>query len=200
MKAINQLRKRRAVSPVIATVILVAVTITVAVAVAYWMSGIASQYTSFEKVEIQSAYASRKYDVATAPRVFQGWVIEIGVQNTGSSTSTLETLFINDKPLLEYGTYAGTTDKIRWADAPPGTVALWGDWDSVTTTIGISLESGDESKIYVMIYGDQTLIDPDATPDSGDEYTEGIFSAGTTINVKLHSANGMDYIRLVQLT
>ncbi len=41
-------------SPVIATVILVAVAITVAVAVAYWMGGIASQYTKFEKVEIQT--------------------------------------------------------------------------------------------------------------------------------------------------
>jgi hypothetical protein len=36
-------------------VILVAVAITVSVAVAYWMGGIAGQYTKFEKVEIQSA-------------------------------------------------------------------------------------------------------------------------------------------------
>lgn len=36
-----KLKKRRAVSPVIATVILVAVAITVAVGVSYWMSGIA---------------------------------------------------------------------------------------------------------------------------------------------------------------
>ena len=55
MENMTKLRKRKGVSPVIATVILVAVTITVAVAVAYWMSGIAGQYTSFEKVEIQSA-------------------------------------------------------------------------------------------------------------------------------------------------
>jgi flagellin-like protein len=34
-------RRRRAVSPVIATVILVAIAITVSVAVAYWMGGIA---------------------------------------------------------------------------------------------------------------------------------------------------------------
>ena len=46
-------------SPVIATVILVAVAITVAVAVAYWMGGIAGQYTKFEKVEIQTAYSVR---------------------------------------------------------------------------------------------------------------------------------------------
>lgn len=45
MTAINKLRKRRAISPVIATVILVAVAITVAVS--YWMGSIAGQYTSF---------------------------------------------------------------------------------------------------------------------------------------------------------
>ncbi len=54
----NPQKTRKAVSPVIATVILVAVAITVAVGVSYWMSGISSQYTQFEKVEIQTGYAS----------------------------------------------------------------------------------------------------------------------------------------------
>ncbi|RJS77410.1 hypothetical protein CW711_06650, partial [Candidatus Bathyarchaeota archaeon] len=40
-------RNKRALSPVIATVVLVAVTIVVAVAVSYWMGGIAGLYTRF---------------------------------------------------------------------------------------------------------------------------------------------------------
>ena len=47
-------RSRRAVSPVIATVILVAIAITVSVAVAYWMGGIAGTFTTFEQVELAS--------------------------------------------------------------------------------------------------------------------------------------------------
>jgi FlaG/FlaF family flagellin (archaellin) len=65
------------VSPVIATVILVAVAITVAVAVAYWMGGIAGQYTKFEKVEIQSA-------VCTNNGTF--WTIEMKLKNTGTAS------------------------------------------------------------------------------------------------------------------
>ncbi|MGQ9461354.1 MAG: archaellin/type IV pilin N-terminal domain-containing protein, partial [Candidatus Bathyarchaeaceae archaeon] len=42
---------RRGISPVIATVIIVAVTIAVSIAVAYWMGGLASFFTRFEKIE-----------------------------------------------------------------------------------------------------------------------------------------------------
>ncbi len=181
MKTITQLRKRRGVSPVIATVILVAVTITVAVAVAYWMSGIAGQYTNFEKVEIKSAYASRKYDTGT----FMGWVIEIGMQNTGSSPATLESLFINDRPLSEYGEFPPGSPRIEWIDTPPGSGDTWTLWAAITGITDVSLESGDTKTIYIVILGDAT---------------NGLFSAGTTINVKLHSASGMDYIKLVQLS
>ena len=51
----SDLRKRKGISPVIATVVLVAVTITVVIGVAYWLGGISSQYTSFEKVEIRDS-------------------------------------------------------------------------------------------------------------------------------------------------
>lgn len=47
--------KRKGVSPVIATVILVVVAITVALAVTSWMGGIRKQFTLFEKIEIGSA-------------------------------------------------------------------------------------------------------------------------------------------------
>jgi len=199
MKTIK-LSKRKAISPVIATVILVAVAITVAVGVSYWMSGIAGQYTSFEKVEIKSAYASRKYD-ATATTLFKGWVIEFGVQNTGSSPATLDSLFINDRPIKEYG-ITGTIDNIRWTNIKPTDTATWDDWIDVTSTVGVSLESGDQSTIYVMIDGEKTLnFGPDGVEGGGDDFYEGgLFSAGTTINVKIHSAGGMDYVKLVRLT
>lgn len=88
-------RGRKAVSPVIASVILVAVAITVAVAVAYWMGGISGQYTKFEKIELTTAYSTR---VAGS-----GWLITIDLRNTGTTSSTLNTVFINDKPLNSTG-------------------------------------------------------------------------------------------------
>ena len=76
------MRERKAISPVIATVILVAVAITVAVGVSYWMGGISSQYTQFEKVEIQTGYAT--YDSGT-----ENWNITLVIKNSGSADATI---------------------------------------------------------------------------------------------------------------
>ncbi|MEM2038847.1 MAG: archaellin/type IV pilin N-terminal domain-containing protein, partial [Nitrososphaerota archaeon] len=49
-------RRRAGISPVVATVILVAVAIVIAIAVAFWASGLVGIFTRFEKIEIQTAY------------------------------------------------------------------------------------------------------------------------------------------------
>ncbi len=165
------LKDKRAVSPVIATVILVAVAITVAVAVAYWMGGIAGMYTKFEKVEIQSAYAplnttaSSDYSSSNG-----GWNITLCLKNTGSAEATLINAYVNNKPIDTY--------------SPPITWYYTDDEHPTLTSIpedGVSIGSGEEITIYLLV--DRTL-----------------FSSGTTLNVKLHSAGGMDYIKLVELT
>ncbi len=168
MKAINQLRKRKGVSPVIATVILVAVAITVSVAVAYWMSGIAGQYTAFEKVELQSATVT--FSAADATNEAH-WAIVVDLKNTGTKAATIISVFINDveaiyaldKPLL---LATGTTAELD------------------TTTAGDPLQilSGASDIVTVWIVSGEVL------------------SSGTTVNVKIHSAGGMDYPKLVQLT
>ena len=50
----NTLKNRKAISPEIATMTLVAIAMTIAVTVAYWMGGISSQYITFEKVEMST--------------------------------------------------------------------------------------------------------------------------------------------------
>jgi len=85
---------KRGISPVVATVILVAVTIVVAVAVAYWMGGIAGLYTRYEKLEISSIYA--EYDATS-----KNWTITVTVKNTGSADATIDNVLLNGKP---YGT------------------------------------------------------------------------------------------------
>jgi flagellin-like protein len=158
------MRKRKAVSPVIATVILVAVAISVAVGVSYWMGGISAQYTQFEKIEIQTAYST--YTTGT------GWVVDIELKNSGSAASTITHLFVNDvavtlaDPLSIPATFAGTDTIV-----------------TDLTTDGLSIPAGDTASITMWI-------------DLGYAY----LSSGTTINIKLHSAGGMDYIKLVRLS
>ena len=166
MENMSKLRKRKGVSPVIATVILVAVTITVAVAVAYWMSGIAGQYTSFEKIEIQSAVFT--------PGLTGYWELTITLKNSGTKTATLTDVYANDERADLQGekptSFTGT-----------GVTAYLAN-DTATTPVPLQIDSGATSDIIVWIESGVTL-----TP-------------GTTVNIKIHSAAGMDYIKLVQLT
>ena len=147
----RNIRSRRAVSPVIATVILVAV--------AYWMGGIAGQYTKFEKVEIQTGICT--YNISDTY-----WKIELKLKNTGTATSTMVAAFINDVEVVTYDNDAHIDNSTSTSLNPTAT----------------TIESGESATINFYIeLGYKTL------------------SAGTTVNIKIHSAGGMDYIKLVEL-
>ena len=86
---------RRGLSPVIATVILVAVTIVVAVAIAYWMGGIAGLYTRYEQLEITYANPVRATDLVYGGTQTDGWNITLKVKNTGSASATIDDILLN---------------------------------------------------------------------------------------------------------
>jgi len=86
-------RSKKAISPVIATVILVAVTIVVAVSVSYWMGGIAGVYTRFEKVEISSCYAVK---------IGGYYSITVQLRNSGSQDASLQHVLLNGRPTEDY--------------------------------------------------------------------------------------------------
>jgi flagellin-like protein len=158
---VRKMQSRKAVSPVISTVILVAVAITVAVAVAYWMGGIAGQYTKFEKVEIQSGVCIKD---GTDPNYF--WNITLKLKNSGTATSTLIGCFVNE---IEVTNYTATDYEVGAA--------------VTTMSDTFTIESGDAKYIHIYI-------------DYGNYY---YLSPGTTVNIKIHSAGGMDYIKLIEL-
>jgi flagellin-like protein len=79
-------RKKSGISPVVATVILVAVAIVIAIAVAFWASGLVGIFTRFEKLEILSAYQDTGNNTNN---------IVIRVRNTGSSPTSITQVVIN---------------------------------------------------------------------------------------------------------
>jgi hypothetical protein len=83
---------KRAVSAVIATVIIVAVTIAIAIAVAYWMGGLATIFTRFEKLEVSSAYVVQ--DAIT-----KDYVITLHYVNTGATATSIDMISLNGVPL-----------------------------------------------------------------------------------------------------
>jgi flagellin-like protein len=70
-------RKNSGISPVVATVILVAVAIVIAIAVAFWASGLVGVFTRFEKLEIVSA-------IMTDEDTFK-----VVIRNTGSAPTQI---------------------------------------------------------------------------------------------------------------
>lgn len=117
---------KRGISPVVATVILVAVTIVVAVAVAYWMGGLTSIYTRFEKLEITSIYAEY---------LDSKWNITIALKNTGTADATIDNILLNGKP---YTTY----NNVNISSTIPISVKVG---QSTTITISILEKSSDSS-------------------------------------------------------
>jgi len=83
-------RNLKAVSPVIATIIIVAIAIVMSIAVAYWMLGLGGAFTRFEKLEFTSGYA--------ALDAGGNFDVKLKLKNTGSAALTIDQLFINGVP------------------------------------------------------------------------------------------------------
>ena len=175
------LGNRRGVSPVIATVILVATAITIAVAVAYWMGGISSQYTRFEKIEIVSVYCeSIDGDGGHWNSTNTYWEITLNLRNTGTTEATIIGAFINGKAIADYGTVVvpGGTDYLIVCEDAAGNPVDFSQGDTVT------VEPGSSTELTVKMV----------------QHSKLTFTSGTTIELSLHSGAGNSYMKMVTLT
>jgi flagellin-like protein len=84
MKTLRKIRKNaKALSPVVASIILIAVTVAVSIAVAAWMGALTVGFMSTEEVKITSV----KFTATT---------ITLTVNNTGTSPVTLSQAWVNN--------------------------------------------------------------------------------------------------------
>ncbi|MEM3806749.1 MAG: archaellin/type IV pilin N-terminal domain-containing protein [Thermoproteota archaeon] len=116
------LKDKRGISPVITTVILVAVGIALAVAIGLWMSGLVSTFTRFEKLEITSAYA-----IATNTTNGSGWSVYVTVKNTGSADATITSILINGIPNSNNSSWNSTTKNATLNPSLPVTINVGSD-------------------------------------------------------------------------
>lgn len=169
----------KAISPVVATVIIVSVAIAVSIAVALWLSGIVSGFTQTENLQILSGYAetvtiyantslsqplnitlNNQNQTLTGYSILanytgSGWLITIHVKNTGTVSTTIDNIFINGVPL----------------NSKQGVIAYKID----DTTI----ESGANTTIHILL----------GTP----------FTHGQMVSIKIHTASGRDYPKTITL-
>ena len=87
-------RSKKAVSPVIATIIIVSIAIVMSIGVAYWMLSLGGAFTRFEKLEFVSGYADTDAS--------GNFVVKMRVKNTGTAAATLDLVFLNGKPSIDY--------------------------------------------------------------------------------------------------
>ena len=171
-------RNRKAVSPVIATIIIVAVAIVMSIAVAYWMLGLAGTFTRYEKLEFTSAYAASVTIDSTS-----AFNITFRLKNTGSAPATLDVIFINGIPHYDCGAalYNITITK----DSTNYYYGL-----NFTSSIGITLNPGEEASGII------TLKDGEPIGSGG---AGGTVDSGMTIEVMVQTTAGNQYPKSVTL-
>jgi len=145
-------RSRSGISPVVATVILVAIAIVIAIAVAFWATGLVGIFTRYEKLEITSIYPD--------PQTREVVLI---VRNTGSADASIDEIFVNGRPCgggcnLNPAISTDNPEAISVGDTlvirisnPPATVTN-GEWVSgVTYEVAVHTASGKMYPAAVLI-------------------------------------------------
>jgi len=184
-------RKDRAVSPVIATIILVAIAIVMAIAVAYWALGLGGTFTRYEKIEIMSMYAvsanSLKYRNGSGTWEVTGWNITAKLRNTGSATATINLILISGRPVDVFnGTTTGTFTFTN-GSSRKGLVYAWVliNDQPLSQALPITINPGEERALKITI--------PKAT------FADITFVPGMSVEVTFHTASGSDYPKVVIL-
>jgi flagellin-like protein len=132
-------RKKSGISPVVATVILVAVAIVIAIAVAFWASGLVGIFTRFEKLEILSAYQDPVHTNE----------IKIRVRNTGSSPTSVTEVVLN-------GMFVGSVGdcQIPVGDSVVITIPTTGLRGGVTYEVLLRTSGGKQYPTAVLAHSD----------------------------------------------
>jgi len=128
MKRKSLSHDKRAVSAVIATVIIVAVTIAIAIAVAYWMGGLATIFTRYEKIEVKSAYVTKASGVYT---------VTVNFVNTGATQTSIDSVMLNGVP---YDATGWSSDITVAGDLVPGKVVETGQEKTGTIQFNVDVQ------------------------------------------------------------
>jgi len=176
----------KAISPVIATVILVAVAIALSIAIALWITGMTAAFTGVEKLEVVNAYAEMK---TQGNNVY--WNVTVTVKNTGTKPATVDLVFVNNKAgyISAVVRYEDGQIKTGQFTIDPGkSKTIWfilGTRGSETVEIDkVKVkQDGQEKEKPVVV----TLVVPDK------------FSSGQTVSIVIHTASGGQYPTTVTL-
>jgi len=177
------IHRRRAVSPVIATVILIAVAVALGIAVAFWASGLTSSFSKYEKLGVNTQYATSVALSSCGSTLTSGtcWTINLGGQNTGSSDSSITQIQVNGIPISTANKgngFSGNTAAGGTSCSATGTGAV--------TSFPLAVKSGQQFCIVFNLYSAA------GTYGAQGSSTQ-TFASGQTIQVTIITAAGNNY-------
>ncbi len=114
------LKNRKALSPVVAAIILIAVTVAVSIAVAAWMGALTFTFMQTEQMQITSM---------TYPN---NSTIRLAVKNTGTGKVTLAGGSVNGNPVAS-GDFSTTMELNAWEAGESGYVDITYAWTAGNT-------------------------------------------------------------------
>ena len=138
--------RRRALTPVISTMIIISVTLSTSISTAFWMRSTGYVFTGFEKLECKSANPSYDYVTRT-------WKISIVVENVGTRASTIAQVYANEAALSP-----GVIDPTPGnggTDVPAAGVSIN---QGATVKFNIYCRQGGQSQPFSELVGRQTLL------------------------------------------
>lgn len=162
---------KRAVSPVIATIIIVAVAIVMSIAAAYWVMGLTAGFTRYEKLEFVSAYPIKDNDCFN---------ISITVKNTGTSPATITKFLLNGVPddiILTDNTNNGKKFEIYYSN---------NNTKFIVDNTKLTINPGDSENIKILISDEA-------------EIGAGKATSGITLEITIQTANGYQYSKSIVL-
>jgi len=103
MKTLRKIRKStKALSPVVASIILIAVTVAVSIAVAAWMGALTIGFMGTEEIRVTNA------DFEPTALAYA----DVYVKNTGTAAVTIEEVYVNGDLI----------DELDWSQDPSGSI------------------------------------------------------------------------------
>jgi len=160
----SPVKGKKGISPVISTIIIVAIAIAVSIAAGYWMIGITTALTRFEKLTIMEL----SVDVTSG-----GYNISVYVKNAGSAATMVDGVLFNEKLCDVSGLSPACPYAVNpCATNPSENITFYGD---ILTASKRTLNPGDSIRF--------TMFCPRGGP----------FKSGTNVDVALKSSGGRFY-------
>jgi flagellin-like protein len=161
------MREKKGISPVVATVILIAVAVSIAIGVAFWASSLAGSFSRTEIIKMDNSYIDSGINSTDGATYYN---ISISMRNVGSADTTITQTYINGKPL-----------KVFWSiSAVYVNSNLWID-SSDTDFKAISLPTGSSITILIML-------------PSGQPPSQSPIIPGEVLEIRMETITGIHYI------